>query len=99
MWEYNRAEKATQMGARFAAATDMVAGRFADYSFVDSPTALLAQGSCSDLRTFDSARLRQLRVHTASAATYCGVHRAMTSAAFYANIVDRMAAMYPAIER
>ena len=34
MWEYNRAEKATQMGVRFAATTDPVLGSgFSDYSF------------------------------------------------------------------
>ena len=33
MWEYNRAEKATQMGARFAAVTDMVPSGLAGYSF------------------------------------------------------------------
>lgn len=34
MWEYNRAEKATQMGARFAAVTDPVAGGISTTSFV-----------------------------------------------------------------
>lgn len=33
MWEVNQAEKATQMGARFAVVTDMVASDLADYSF------------------------------------------------------------------
>ena len=36
LWEYNRAEKATQVGARYAAATQMVAGGFAGYSFAVS---------------------------------------------------------------
>lgn len=34
IWEYNRAEKATQMGARFAAATAPVASGLVDASFV-----------------------------------------------------------------
>jgi len=33
MWEYNRAEKATQMGARFAAVTDMVPSGLVGYNF------------------------------------------------------------------
>ena len=32
-WEINKAEKATQTGARWAAATDMIADELADYSF------------------------------------------------------------------
>jgi TadE-like protein len=33
MWEVNRAEKATQTGARWAVATDMIATDLAEYSF------------------------------------------------------------------
>lgn len=33
MWEMNRAEKATQIGARWAVATDVIANDLADYSF------------------------------------------------------------------
>ena len=36
MWEYNQAEKATQMGARFAVATDVVASGLSGYSFAVS---------------------------------------------------------------
>ncbi len=36
MWTLNRAEKATQMGARFAVATDYVPSGIAGYSFVTS---------------------------------------------------------------
>jgi hypothetical protein len=36
MWEYNQAEKATQMGARFAVATDTVATGLRGYSFAVS---------------------------------------------------------------
>lgn len=34
MWTLNRAEKATQMGARWAVSTDLVATSFVDYSYV-----------------------------------------------------------------
>jgi hypothetical protein len=33
MWEYNQVEKATQMGARYAVATDLVASGLSGYSF------------------------------------------------------------------
>src|SRR5688572_18038525 len=33
MWEYNQAEKATQMGVRYAVVTDMVPQGLEDYSF------------------------------------------------------------------
>lgn len=33
MWTYNEAEKATQMGVRYAVATDAVASGLAEYSF------------------------------------------------------------------
>ena len=36
MWEYNQAEKATQMGTRFAVATDVVASGLSGYSFAVS---------------------------------------------------------------
>lgn len=36
MWTWNRAEKATQMGVRYAVATDMVPNGLAAYSFVVS---------------------------------------------------------------
>ena len=36
MWEYNQAEKATQMGARYAVATNLVASGLSGYSFAVS---------------------------------------------------------------
>ena len=57
MWEYNRAEKATQMGARYAVATDIVADGLVDYSFAISdgilagepvPAANFTQATCND---------------------------------------------------
>ncbi|ANI78857.1 MULTISPECIES: TadE/TadG family type IV pilus assembly protein [Sphingobium] len=42
MWTWNRAEKATQMGVRYAVATDMIPNGLAAYSFVVSGS--LSQG-------------------------------------------------------
>jgi hypothetical protein len=38
MWTFNRAEKATQMGARYAVATDLVPSGLTNYSFVNGTT-------------------------------------------------------------
>ena len=55
MWDYNRAEKATQMGVRYAVATALVPSGLASYSFaVDDnipagdpiPTANFSSASC-----------------------------------------------------
>ncbi len=56
MWEYNQAEKATQMGVRYAVVTDMVPQGLEDYSFALSdgvlagnsvPTANFEQATCN----------------------------------------------------
>lgn len=56
MWAVNRAEKATQMGVRFAAVTDMVASGLQSYDFVAAgipqgtvvPTSSFGKISCSN---------------------------------------------------
>ncbi len=56
MWEFNRAEKATQMGARYAAVTNMVPNTLASTSFVAGsvtqgdpiPTSSFASVSCTN---------------------------------------------------
>jgi Flp pilus assembly protein TadG len=93
MWEYNRAEKATQMGVRFAAVADPVLGNgFSDYSF--SINDSIAQGSAVPTANFDSATCTQGSC-TCVGGTVCG-SVVYTDAAFQ-NIVNRMNAMYPAI--
>lgn len=56
MWEYNQAEKATQMGVRYAVATEMVPSGLETYSFAVSdgvfagepvPTSLFQEASCN----------------------------------------------------
>ena len=57
MWTWNRAEKATQMGVRFAAVTDMVPGNLAAYDFAlqggiaggdPIPTSAFASTTCQN---------------------------------------------------
>lgn len=93
MWEYNRAEKATQMGVRFAAVTDPVPGSaFSDYSFSISDG--IAQGSPVPTANFDSATCTQGSCSCVGG-TVCG-SVAYDPTAFQ-NIVNRMSAMYPQI--
>ncbi|WP_363825387.1 TadE/TadG family type IV pilus assembly protein [Sphingobium sp. LMC3-1-1.1] len=53
MWTWNRAEKATQMGVRYAVATDMVPNGLAAYSFVVSGG--LTQGDAIPQSAFGGA--------------------------------------------
>jgi Flp pilus assembly protein TadG len=93
MWEFNRAEKATQMGARFAAVTNPVLGSgFSDYSF--AITDLVPAGSAVPTSEFDNATCTQGSC-TCVGGTVCG-SVAYDGTAFQA-IVDRMATMYPQI--
>lgn len=90
MWEYNEAEKATQMGVRYAVATKMIPGQnFADYSFATSGG--VAQGSAIPTSLFNTV------VCTQSACTCTGgavcSEVAIDSSAF-TNVVTRMRAMY-----
>jgi Flp pilus assembly protein TadG len=93
MWEFNRAEKATQMGARFAAVTNPVLGSgFSDYSF--AITDLVPAGSAVPTAEFDNAICTEGSC-TCVGGTVCG-SVAYDGTAFQA-IVDRMATMYPQI--
>lgn len=94
MWEYNRAEKATQMGVRFAAVTDPVLGSaFSDYSF--SINDGIAQGSPVPTANFDNAICIDGSCSCVGG-TVCG-SVSYTDAAFQ-DIATRMKAMYPQID-
>lgn len=93
MWEYNRAEKATQMGVRYAVATALVPGQaFADYSFAVEDE--VPQGSSVPTAEFDRVVCDNVDC-TCTGGDVCGVV-ARDSTAF-GNIVDRMSVMYPPI--
>lgn len=94
LWEYNRAEKATQMGVRYAAVTDVVLGQgFSDYSFSISDG--VPQGSTVPTDDFDSATCDD----SACTCTGGGVCSEIAhDGAAFTNIVNRMSAMYPPIE-
>lgn len=92
LWEYNEAEKATQMGVRHAVVTNLVAGGLDEYSFaVDD--GILA-GNPVPTANFDRA-VCQNGGCTCSGGNVCG--DVSFDGAAFAAIVDRMNIIYPAI--
>jgi len=93
LWEFNRAEKATQMGVRYAAVTDLVLGSgFYDYSF--SINDGIPQGSTVPTDSFDHANCQNGSCDCVGGNVCDDV--AYDNTAFQ-DIVDRMSVMYPPI--
>ncbi len=92
MWEYNEAEKATQMGARFAVVANPAAAGLSTYSF--SISGGVPQGVAVPTSSFDYAVCNDTSCGTC-AGSFCG-SIGYSNAAFR-NIVDRMRLMYPPI--
>ena len=92
MWEFNRAEKATQMGTRYAVVTEMVPSGLESYSFALSDGILA--GEPIPTARFTSATCNASSC-TCTGASVCG-SIGYDAAAFDA-IVARMSAMYPPI--
>lgn len=92
LWEYNEAEKATQMGARFAVVADPAASGLSTYSF--SISGGIAQGTAVPTSSFDYAVCNDTSCGTC-AGSFCG-NIGYSNPAFR-NIVDRMKLMYPPI--
>ncbi|QDP19470.1 TadE/TadG family type IV pilus assembly protein [Sphingomonas xanthus] len=85
LWEFNRAEKATQMGVRYAVVTDMVPSTLASHNF--ALTNSIPGGDPVPISAFDNTVC-----DTSSCTNSWGY-----SAAAFDNIVARMNAMYPPI--
>jgi TadE-like protein len=92
MWEYNRAEKATQMGVRYAVVTDMVPAGLSTYSF--SVSDGITQGTAVPTANFSSATCNNVDCNTCTG-SMCGSIGYNGTA--FTNIVNRMALMYPPI--
>ena len=102
IWEYNRAEKATQAGARVAVVTKIIPQGLADFKYVNQtingtkylqgdPLAASALGEVTCKRTSGS-----LGCTCDSANGYCPTLGTTNTAGFDA-IVTRMQAMYPRV--
>lgn len=92
MWEYNRAEKATQMGVRYAVVTEMVPAGLETYSFALSDGILA--GTPVPAANFTSVECNTTNCSPCTGSV-CGVI-GYDAAAFDA-IVARMRLMYPMI--
>jgi Flp pilus assembly protein TadG len=93
MWEFNRAEKATQMGARFAVVTNPVASDLVTTNYVGSngltqgdliPASALGVMTCTSVGC----------TYTGGTGPSVGTTRDATA---FTNIVNRMKLMYPPI--
>ena len=92
-WSLSEAEKATQTGARWAVATDMVASGLYSYSFATS--ASVPQGTTVNASLFPGVVCDNTTCTCASGGT-CGFPLTRNSAAFTA-LVNRMAQIYPGL--
>lgn len=97
MWEYNRAEKATQMGVRYAVVTNLVPAALTDYSFaVDEADAdKVAAGDSVPIENFESASCNLIACDPCVGGDICA-NIGYDGDAFAA-IVGRMKAIYPQI--
>lgn len=95
MWEYNQAEKATQMGARFAAVADLVPTTLVTTSFV---SGAVTQGDPVPLSSFGGTRCVSGSCNTTptdacpTGTVVAGTNWGYASTAF-TNIVDRISAI------
>jgi Flp pilus assembly protein TadG len=85
MWEYNRAELATQLGARYAVVTAMVPATLASQSFV---SGTVTQGDPIPTSAFSTTRCTNV--------SPCSNSWGYNATAF-ANIVARMRVIYPTL--
>ena len=93
LWEFTEAQKATQMGVRYAVVTDPVASGLSSYSF--AITDGITQGNAVPTANFDSATCGSTGTCACVGGGICdSIGRDGTE---FQGIVDRMAAIYPSI--
>jgi Flp pilus assembly protein TadG len=93
LWEFNEAEKATQMGVRYAVVTDPVPSALSTYSFAISDG--ISQGSAVPTTNFDSATCNNSTCSCTPGGGFCTANTYNGTA--FTNIVNRMSAFYPPI--
>ena len=105
VWEMNRAHKATQYGARFAAVTDMVPARLANYSFAtDSDVPAVPPGSAVPRTSFTSVSCTSAGCAVGDPADECKIGEAPIAPnpgfdpEALSRIAGRMRLIYPVIE-
>jgi Flp pilus assembly protein TadG len=93
MWTWNRAEKATQMGVRYAVATDFVPAGLASYSFATSGG--IPQGDAIPSTAFGTITCTS--VSCTCAGTCVASWTTSPNTAAFTNIVNRMKLFLPEI--
>jgi Flp pilus assembly protein TadG len=93
MWEWNRAEKATQAGVRYAVVTDPVLNGLYGYSF--SISGGIPQGSAVPTSSFDTATCDNSTCSCLPGGGFCSA--TSRNATAFTNLVTRMSQMYPQI--
>jgi len=96
LWEFNEAEKATQMGVRYAVVTNPVASGLSTYSFSISDG--ITQGNAVPIANFDNATCDNTTC-SCTGGNICGAigYDGPGAGTAFGNIVGRMAAIYPPI--
>lgn len=94
MWEWNRAEKATQAGVRYAVVTDPVLNGLYGYSF--SISGGIPQGSAVPTTSFDTATCDNSACSCLPGGGFCSA--TSRNATAFTNLVTRMSQMYPQIK-
>ena len=89
MWDYNRAEKATQMGVRYAVVAELVPSGLETYSFTVSDG--IPPGDPVPVANFNQASCTSTSCTCTPNATVCGAHDPLAFTA----IVNRMRLFYP----
>jgi Flp pilus assembly protein TadG len=92
MWEYNRAEKATQMGARFAVVTDTVSSGLATQDYVN--VGGLTQGDPIPASALDPVTCTSTGC---TCSGNCPTNVTSVTAGAFGRIADRMRLMKPDI--
>ena len=95
-WEVNRAEKATQTGARWAAATNMIASGLVNYSFATGVEAVPAGTPVDDTDFPGISCSSNGTTTTCTCLGTCNFPTTANNAAFTA-LIDRMADIKPDI--
>ena len=94
MYEYNQAEKATQMGVRFAVTSEMVASGLETYSFVTDGSTIAGQPVST--ASFSSATCDSVTAScSCTGGAICGAIAYDPTA--FAKIVERVTYMYPRV--
>jgi len=93
LWQFNQAEKATQMGARYAVVTDPVLNGLYTYSF--SVSGGVPQGTAVPTASFDNATCTNSTCTCAPGGGFCSA--TSRNATAFTNIVARMKMMYPTL--